>query len=118
MLPWDLSGKCEAVYLFPLGGDHQKGGVMTRDQKSEGPVATSHTGLGLVIGTGLGVGIGAVLGTALSSVALVTVGVVAGLSIGVAIGDALDKRDKAKAADTDQDQSSAPDTTDQSGPAE
>jgi len=91
---------------------------MKRDPESEGPVVTNHTGLGLVIGTGLGVGIGAVLGTALSSVALVTVGVVAGLSIGVAIGDALDKRDKAKAADTDRDQSSAQDTTGQPGPAQ
>ena len=90
---------------------------MTRDQKSKGPVVTSHTGLGLVMGTGLGVGIGAALGTALSSVALVTVGVVAGLSIGVAIGDALDKRDKAKGADTDQGRSTAQDTTGQSGSA-
>ena len=90
---------------------------MTRDQKSESPVVTSHTGLGLVIGTALGVGMGVVLGTALSSVALVTVGCVAGLSIGVAIGDALDRRDKAKGADTDQDQSSAQDTTGPSGAA-
>ena len=55
-----------------------------------------YTGVGLGIGTVLAAGLGIGLGTALSSVAMVTVGAVAGLSIGVAIGDALDKRAKAK----------------------
>ena len=103
--------------MSSAGGDVQKEHTMTRDQKSEAPVVRSHTGLGLVIGTALGVGLGAVLGTALSSVAMVTVGAVAGLSMGVAIGDALDRRAKAKSADTHHDQSSAQDTTGQSGAA-
>jgi hypothetical protein len=77
---------------------------VTEDQRGKEPRTRSHTGIGLGVGTALGLGIGAALGIALSSVALVTVGVVAGLSMGVAIGDALDRRAKARALGSGQDQ--------------